>query len=256
MFLAFNWTAISHKLFCGRDPHGKAALDRHFFRVRSTMSNRKRTGCFLRHTLRILFLAGNVMASPFTWSFTVAAQSNTLSVNAGGPITTNAESTVTFAGSASGGRAPYTYSWNFGDGTTSAQTAATLVNIDTTTQGNWSGTYGAAGYNVIGSTSSYPAYASVTRMGGGQFVWGNTTDVRGLLTPDGSTRVAGCWYGGTSGYTVDVTLSDGQTHPISLYVCDWDSTDRAEQVQVLDGANGAVLDTQNINNFHNGEYLT
>ena len=49
-------TAISHKLLCGRDPHGKAALDRHFFRVRSAMSKRERIGCFLRHTVRILVM--------------------------------------------------------------------------------------------------------------------------------------------------------------------------------------------------------
>jgi PKD repeat protein len=38
-------------------------------------------------------------------------------VNAGNNITTNAGSAVAFAGSVFGGTSPYTYSWNFGDGT-------------------------------------------------------------------------------------------------------------------------------------------
>ena len=44
--------------------------------------------------------------------------SSGLVVSAGGPITTNAGATVTFAGAILGGTAPYNYSWNFGDGTT------------------------------------------------------------------------------------------------------------------------------------------
>ena len=42
-----------------------------------------------------------------------------MTVSAGSNLTTNAGSTVTFAGSVSGGTAPYTDSWNFGDGSTS-----------------------------------------------------------------------------------------------------------------------------------------
>ena len=41
-------------------------------------------------------------------------------------------------------------------------TLATLVGRDTTTQGNWIGTYGSQGYNIIGNTTSYPGYATVT----------------------------------------------------------------------------------------------
>ena len=182
-----------------------------------------------------------------------------LKVSAGSNITANAGSTVTFAGAVSGGTAPYTYSWNFGDGTTStgnSGNSASFVQTDTTTQGNWSGVYGAAGYNVIGSTSSYPSYATVTPSGQTSYTWAATTsDVRGLLIPGSTSRIAACWYSSTS-FTIDVNLTDGQVHPVSLYAVDWDTTSRSEQIQVLDGSSGPVLNTQTISSFHGGEYLT
>ena len=131
------------------------------------------------------------------------------------------------------------------------------MNTDTTTQGNWSGVYGAAGYDLIGSTSSLPSYATVTPSGQSEWTWAATTsDVRGLLIPGSTTsRIAACWFSGTS-FTIDVNLTDGQVHPVSLYAVDWDSIGRSETIQVLDGSSGAVLNTQTISNFSGGEYLT
>ena len=189
--------------------------------------------------------------------------SSGLVVSAGGPITTNAGATVTFAGAILGGTAPYNYSWNFGDGTTlsTGRNTASFTQTDTTTQGNWSGVYGTAGYNVIGSTSSYPSYATVTPSGQnylGTHIWDPTpSDVRGLQIPGSpSGRIAACWYG--TSFTIDVNLTDGQVHLVSLYAVDWDSNPvaRSEQIQVLDGSSGAVLNTQTISNFQSGEYLT
>ena len=42
---------------------------------------------------------------------------------------------------------------------------ATLVKQDTSTQGNWIGTYGSQGNNVIGMPASYPSYATVSVSG-------------------------------------------------------------------------------------------
>src|SRR5207248_303029 len=39
--------------------------------------------------------------------------------------------------------------------------SATLIKRDATTQGNWSGAYGAQGYNIVNNAASYPAYATV-----------------------------------------------------------------------------------------------
>ena len=49
---------------------------------------------------------------------------------------------------------------------TSVQTAATLVQEDSTTEGNWIGNYGSDGYNILGNATNYPAYAKVSFAGG------------------------------------------------------------------------------------------
>src|SRR5262249_5932519 len=57
--------------------------------------------------------------------------------------------------------------------------AATFVNLDTVTKGNWKGVYGADGYNVINDTVSYPAYAQITPTNQNAYTWtGSTSDVR------------------------------------------------------------------------------
>ena len=56
-------------------------------------------------------------------------------------------------------------------------------------------------------------------------------------------------------FTVDVNLTDGNTHDLELYFLDWDSTSRAEQVQISNAATGAVLNTETVTSFHSGEYL-
>ena len=135
-------------------------------------------------------------------------------------------------------------------------TSATLIKTDTTTQGSWIGVYGTQGYDVIENAVSLPGYATVTPSGesssGG---WpANTTDPRALQTAGGGSRIAACWYSATS-FTVDVNLTDGQTHDLELYFLDWDKEGRSEQVQISNAATGAVLDTETVSSFSSGAYL-
>src|SRR5204862_7141110 len=81
-----------------------------------------------------------------------------------------------------------------------------------------------------------------------------STGPRASQPAAGAGRIAACWYADAS-FTVDVNLSDGQRHGLELYFLDWDSTSRAEQVQVSDAATGAVLSTQSIASFPSGVYL-
>src|SRR5262249_33797437 len=100
-----------------------------------------------------------------------------------------------------------------------------------------------------------PSYAAVTPSGAATSTWAaSTTDVRALQAPGGGSRIAGTLYSNSS-FTVDVNLSDGQAHKLELYFLDWDSTSRAETVQVSDAATQAVLSTRSISSFHNGLYL-
>jgi methionine-rich copper-binding protein CopC len=200
-------------------------------------------------------VAGDPMSGTFSWSFTTVA-SSTFTVSAGSNVTTTVGATATFAGAVSGGTAPYNYSWNFGDGTTTAGNSTTFNGTDTATQGNWPGVYGAVGYDVIAASSSLPSYATVTPSGESSWTWtAPTSDVRGLLIPGSTNRIAACWYSSTS-FAIDVDLTDGLVHPLSLYVVDWTSSGRSEQIQVLNGSSGALLNTQTVSNFVGGEYLT
>ena len=124
-----------------------------------------------------------------------------------------------------------------------------------TTEGNWIGTYGVAGLRHRRHSTSLPSYATVTPSGQSSYTWTTTTtDPRALQDAGGTNRVAACWYAATS-FTVDVNLTDGQTHDLELYFLDWDNKGRIEQVQISNAATGAVLDTETISSFSTGVYL-
>jgi PKD repeat protein len=65
---------------------------------------------------------GNVLAATYTSTFTTDPPAGPLTANAGSAITTNEGSSVTFAGTASGGSGSLTYAWTFGDGGTASGT--------------------------------------------------------------------------------------------------------------------------------------
>jgi uncharacterized delta-60 repeat protein len=136
--------------------------------------------------------------------------------------------------------------------------SASFVGVDTTAQGTWKGTYGSQGYNIIGDAASIPSYAQVTPSGKSDYTWASSTsDARALqLSASGSTsRIASTWYSPTS-FSVDVNITDGLTHALSLYLLDWDGgNSRAERVDVIDPLTGQTLLTQNFSSFSAGQYL-
>jgi len=142
-------------------------------------------------------------------------------------------------------------------GTTQPSTAASsFLKSDTTTQGSWGGVYGADGYWDFNGTSALPSYAQVSTAGASNWTWASpTTDPRALQTsPGSSTRLAACDFSGTS-FTLDVNLTDGKAHQVALYMLDWDTTGRAQTVQITDASTGAVLDTRSVSNFNGGQWL-
>src|SRR6202041_3041040 len=68
-----------------------------------------------------------------------------------------------------------------------------------------------------------------------------------------TTRIAATWDNTTS-FLVDMVFNDGNQHQLALYCLDWDTTKRAETVAIQD-ANAVLLNTQNMTNFQNGDYL-
>jgi hypothetical protein len=144
----------------------------------------------------------------------------------------------------------------FGGPAVVAQGSASFAPPDTTTQGTWQGSYGADGYNILGDSSSYPAYAQVTASGQSSYTWASSTsDNRALQRASTGGRIASCWYSFNS-ITLSVNLTDSRAHKLSLYVLDWDVLGRSERINILDAGTGAPLDSETVSNFSAGKYLT
>jgi hypothetical protein len=132
----------------------------------------------------------------------------------------------------------------------------TSVGPDTTTQGSWNGKFGQDGFLIANGASSMPSYGNATVSGAATYTWaGLTSDVRALQSGAGSsTRIASSYY--ANNFNINVSVSDGGFHPVSLYFLDWDTTSRAQTVTVMDAGSSAVLDTQSITAFNSGKYFT
>jgi len=133
---------------------------------------------------------------------------------------------------------------------------AAFINTDTTTQGNWATAYGNDGYYIASSVSQAPSYASFSLSGGSLVTWAaSTTDIRALETPSGG-RIASA-YQSSGSFTIDVNITDGNTHQVSLYLLDWDNWGpRNETVQAIDPSTNTVLNTNNVASFYTaGRYL-
>jgi hypothetical protein len=124
---------------------------------------------------------------------------------------------------------------------------------------NWIGTYGADGYNVSQDASiKTPSYAQINLSNYANFLWAASSgSSNSLQRPENpSSRIAGTWYSRSS-FFIDVNLTDGNPHQVSLYALDYDSTVRAETINVRDAATNAILDSRTVaagTNFHKGEY--
>jgi hypothetical protein len=144
------------------------------------------------------------------------------------------------------------------DSTSTAGATATFSGVDATTRGNWTGAYGAQGYDVIDGSSNLPGSTVSYSFNGAQtYQWAaSTNDPRDLQTSPGSSNlVAACAYSGNSNFSMNLDLLDGQTHRVGFYLLDYDARNRAETIQIANAVTGAVLDTQTFNNFTGGQYV-
>jgi hypothetical protein len=153
---------------------------------------------------------------------------------------------------------------------------ATFVGADMTTEGSWSVIYGSQGYVLAPNNSQFPhsqipGYASVN-ISADTVIWASSTnDSRALQKPGDSgnaKRIAAAWYS-TSALTIDLDLTDGQTHRIAFYLLDWDScvepNGRMERVDTQDTTTGGILDSHTLgqpsgdtdpaDRFNHGKYL-
>ncbi len=190
-----------------------------------------------------------------SWSIASVSPSNAASgsISATGLYTTPAATTpaqVTIKATSADGTASGTAQINL-----VTKPVATFVAADTTTQGSWHGIYGADGYSVAADSQSIPKYASLAVQNQSNYTWASSTnDPRALQTGSGAGRIAATWYlSGT--FSIDVNLTDGNSHQFALYAVDFDTNARSETIQVLDANTNAVLDTRTLSSFSNGVYL-
>ena len=141
--------------------------------------------------------------------------------------------------------------------------SATYVGLDAATQGTWTGRYGADARIIPNDVTNQPAYGTIALSSGAPFTWvPSTTDPRALQIASGSsTRIASCFYDGNdhlnfgpNQFSIDVNLTDSNTHQLALYLLDWDRYSRNETISILDGASRVVLSTQTFSTFGNGLY--
>jgi len=133
-------------------------------------------------------------------------------------------------------------------------TSATFVSTDTTTQGSWKGVKGADGFAIANDATSLPGYAAATIVGQANWTWeASTTNVRALQKAAAADRIAATWYS-ASAFSIDVNLTDGAAHQVSVYVVDWGNQGRAQTLEVRDAVSGALLDTRSMSGFSEGRY--
>jgi hypothetical protein len=137
--------------------------------------------------------------------------------------------------------------------------AATFLEADTATQGNWKGKYGGNGVGLNSRLMDIPGYATMSFTDGLTEVYDyvhaeSTSDPRALQEPFGGGRYAAEWTG-DHGFTLNLNIKDGSSHRVALYMLDWGPNGRSQQLEVFDANNGELLDTQTVESFGGGVYL-
>lgn len=129
-----------------------------------------------------------------------------------------------------------------------------FVGRDTSRQGWWRTVYGLDGYSFVGDPPVIPAYLQMSMTGATSFTWSNpSSEVKALQRVTGNARIASTYYGNVMNF--DLNFIDGAQHLLALYASDFDSSNRSERVDLLDFVSGAVLDTQTLAAFQQGQYL-
>ena len=137
--------------------------------------------------------------------------------------------------------------------------SAANFHLDTNTQGNWLGTYGADGFSVADSQQSLPSYDPTFAVQSQSYIWNANPGAAATSALETGTsgpdlRIASTW-NNTGSVTFDLNLADGQPHSVAFYALDWDSKGRSETVFIQDAISGTTLDSQSISNFNSGTYL-
>ena len=131
-----------------------------------------------------------------------------------------------------------------------SQASATFLGVDTTTSGDWIGHYGSEGYIIPNSSTNLPNYVQLRVTA--DVADDACTDSRCLETSDRLSRTWNSWQAST--FTIDVDISDGRTHNISLYSYDFFHTGDIQNFTIKAANSSAILSSQDLSSFVNGVY--
>ena len=137
-----------------------------------------------------------------------------------------------------------------GDIAPGSQTSAAYLGVDTTTSGDWIGQYGSEGYIIPNSSTNLPNYVQLQVTAD---IANNTcSNSRCLESADGSSRTWNSWQAST--FTIDVNITDGKTHKISLYAQDFLHTGDIQNFTIKAANSDTILSSQYLSSFFNGVY--
>jgi hypothetical protein len=151
-------------------------------------------------------------------------------------------------------RASYAYNARVAD---TGCGGCTVPAEDRVTRGNWRGKYGREGFYIPADATVLPPYANLTLPDNGRFLQ-NAVATRALQTSSGSGRLLS-WTGtgSTDPFNIDVEITDGRSHDVSLYFTDADRfANYTQTIETIDLATGATLETRDVSNFGEGKYVT
>jgi glucose/arabinose dehydrogenase len=134
--------------------------------------------------------------------------------------------------------------------------AASLINIDDSTQGNWKGIYGTRGWDIAISGRNLPPGTSASIDGSIDWRWeASTEDVRALQHPTLKTRSATVWQNFLTPITYRLTSIDPNPRLVSLYMVDYNSGSRRQELRITDLFGSELFKTE-IKDFYGGRYYT
>ena len=109
---------------------------------------------------------------------------------------------------------------------------------------------------IAQDSNTLPSYALATTEAV-LYTWAaSTSDPRALLKAALSSNRIASTYAAVSSFSFDLNVTDGNSHKVSLYCLDWDSTQRTQTISILDATANTLLNKQLLLGFHNGVYLS
>lgn len=131
------------------------------------------------------------------------------------------------------------------------------VRTNTSTRGDWIGTYGEAGYTIPQGATQLPADVTVSTGAGTAYTWEATSTNAAALQvpPSGTTRRASTWFHST-GFDVQVGVPDGASYDMSLYLLSFSGAARTETLRLTTPEGAELVPARSFTDSGNGVWVT